>query len=55
MIQGMNKKGRKEWTVYILRCGDGSLYTGIASKHLGPPKTDPMIFSIQIPGLQGKN
>jgi predicted GIY-YIG superfamily endonuclease len=30
MIQGMNKKGRKEWTVYILRCGDGSLYTGIA-------------------------
>ena len=30
MIQGMNKRGRKEWTVYILRCGDGSLYTGIA-------------------------
>jgi predicted GIY-YIG superfamily endonuclease len=30
MIQGMKKKGRKEWTVYILRCGDGSLYTGIA-------------------------
>ncbi|OGH61062.1 MAG: hypothetical protein A3G34_17020 [Candidatus Lindowbacteria bacterium RIFCSPLOWO2_12_FULL_62_27] len=25
------KKGRKrEWAVYILRCGDGSLYTGIA-------------------------
>ena len=22
--------GEKEWTVYILRCGDGSLYTGIA-------------------------
>ena len=30
MIQGMEAKGRKEWTVYILRCGDGSLYTGIA-------------------------
>ncbi len=29
MIQGMKKRGRKEWTVYILRCGDGSLYTGI--------------------------
>ncbi len=30
MIQGMSKNGRKDWTVYILRCGDGSLYTGIA-------------------------
>ncbi len=30
MIQGMKKKGREDWTVYILRCGDGSLYTGIA-------------------------
>jgi predicted GIY-YIG superfamily endonuclease len=30
MIQGMKKKGRKDWTVYVLRCGDGSLYTGIA-------------------------
>ena len=30
MIQGMKRGGRKEWTVYILRCGDGSLYTGIA-------------------------
>jgi len=30
MIRGMKRKGRKEWTVYILRCGDGSLYTGIA-------------------------
>ena len=30
MIQGMKKRGRKEWTAYILRCGDGSLYTGIA-------------------------
>ena len=26
----MKKTGRKDWTVYILRCGDGSLYTGIA-------------------------
>src|SRR5271157_5408067 len=26
----MKRGGRKEWTVYILRCGDGSLYTGIA-------------------------
>lgn len=25
----MKGKGRKDWTVYILRCGDGSLYTGI--------------------------
>jgi predicted GIY-YIG superfamily endonuclease len=30
MIQGMKGKGRKDWAVYILRCGDGSLYTGIA-------------------------
>ena len=30
MIQGMKNRGRKEWAVYILRCGDGSLYTGIA-------------------------
>lgn len=30
MIQGMKSRGRKEWAVYILRCGDGSLYTGIA-------------------------
>ncbi len=26
----MKSGGQKEWTVYILRCGDGSLYTGIA-------------------------
>jgi len=26
----MKKRGRKDWTIYILRCGDGSLYTGIA-------------------------
>jgi hypothetical protein len=31
MIKGMKRKGRKDWTVYILRCGDGSLYTGIAN------------------------
>jgi predicted GIY-YIG superfamily endonuclease len=30
MIQGMKSRGRRDWTVYILRCGDGSLYTGIA-------------------------
>src|SRR5512139_1975917 len=30
MIQGMKRRGRKDWSVYILRCGDGSLYTGIA-------------------------
>jgi predicted GIY-YIG superfamily endonuclease len=30
MIQGMETIGEKDWTVYILRCGDGSLYTGIA-------------------------
>lgn len=30
MIKGMEKGGPKEWSVYILRCGDGSLYTGIA-------------------------
>jgi putative endonuclease len=30
MIQGMKRRGRKDWRVYILRCADGSLYTGIA-------------------------
>jgi len=30
MIQGMDRTGRKDWTVYILLCGDGSFYTGIA-------------------------
>ena len=30
MIRGMKRRGRKDWTVYILRCGDGSLYTWIA-------------------------
>jgi len=30
MIQWMKRRGGKDWTVYILRCGDGSLYKGIA-------------------------
>ena len=30
MIQSMDASGPREWSVYILRCGDGSLYTGIA-------------------------
>ena len=30
MISGMKKRGKKEWSVYVLRCGDESLYTGIA-------------------------
>jgi predicted GIY-YIG superfamily endonuclease len=30
MIRGMKSGGKKEWSVYVLRCGDGSLYTGIA-------------------------
>ena len=30
MIKGMPSGGDKEWSVYILRCADGSLYTGIA-------------------------
>ena len=30
MIRGMAAQGEREWSVYVLRCGDGSLYTGIA-------------------------
>lgn len=30
MIRGMKRGRRREWSVYVLRCGDGSLYTGIA-------------------------
>ncbi len=30
MIQRMKKQDGKDWTVYILRYGDGSLCTGIA-------------------------
>ncbi len=51
MIQGMKGSGGKDWTVYILRCGDGSLYTGIAkdvrarykqhSEGRGPPTPEP--------------
>ncbi|MBV9080151.1 MAG: GIY-YIG nuclease family protein, partial [Elusimicrobia bacterium] len=26
----MDDAGPRDWNVYILRCGDGSLYTGIA-------------------------
>ena len=26
----MKKRGKKEWSVYVLRCGDASLYTGMA-------------------------
>jgi predicted GIY-YIG superfamily endonuclease len=28
------RQGKKEWSVYVLRCGDGSLYTGIAKNVL---------------------
>ena len=30
MVKGMKSKGQTDWTVYMLRCSDGSLYTGIA-------------------------
>lgn len=30
MIHGMEETGPREWSVYMLRCDDGSLYTGIA-------------------------
>jgi len=30
MIHGMETAGPLEWSVYVLRCEDGSLYTGIA-------------------------
>ncbi len=30
MIRGMEKAGPPDWSVYLLRCEDGSLYTGIA-------------------------
>ncbi|MCB4755920.1 MAG: GIY-YIG nuclease family protein [Elusimicrobia bacterium] len=26
----MKKKGKRDWNVYVLRCGDGTLYTGVA-------------------------
>lgn len=30
MISRMEAGGEKEWSVYILRCGDDTFYTGIA-------------------------
>lgn len=30
MINGMKRGRKKEWSVYMLRCGGGTLYTGIA-------------------------
>jgi predicted GIY-YIG superfamily endonuclease len=30
MLQNMKKGGEKVWNLYILRCGDGTLYTGVA-------------------------
>ncbi len=30
MIKGLVSKGPPEWSVYLVRCVDGSLYTGIA-------------------------
>lgn len=30
MLKQMKDGGATDWTVYILRCGDGSFYTGIA-------------------------
>jgi exodeoxyribonuclease III len=30
MLRGMRPDGVRDWSVYILRCGDGSLYTGVA-------------------------
>jgi predicted GIY-YIG superfamily endonuclease len=29
MVSGMVSEGSADWSVYVLRCGDGSLYTGI--------------------------
>lgn len=30
MLKGIKSKGKREWSVYLVRCVDGSLYTGIA-------------------------
>jgi len=30
MLQGMLSEGPPEWSVYLLRCADGTYYTGIA-------------------------
>ena len=34
MIRGMKKNGKRDWGVYILRCGDGTLYTGVTKDTL---------------------
>lgn len=32
MLAGMNKRrGKRNWCVYVLRCSDGSLYTGVTN------------------------
>jgi predicted GIY-YIG superfamily endonuclease len=30
MLSSMKNSGKRNWSVYVLRCGDGTLYTGIA-------------------------
>lgn len=30
MLKGMSKKGPRVWGVYLARCADGTLYTGVA-------------------------
>lgn len=30
MMRGMSLAGEKSWSVYMLRCGDDTLYTGVA-------------------------
>lgn len=30
MLNGMKSRGKREWSVYLVRCADGSLYTGVA-------------------------
>jgi len=30
MLRGLKQSEDRTWSLYILRCGDGSLYTGIA-------------------------
>jgi len=28
MVAGMKKRGKRNWSVYMVRCSDGTLYTG---------------------------
>ncbi len=35
MIEKMKSVGEADWHVYILRCGDGSLYTGVTKNMEG--------------------